>query len=146
MRIHSRSVGAATLILMGCTAEWPDPPPIATEVLLAEHEDWRSNRERRLITPPGGSVLWNGLWDIPEGETQFGSDPSLVMSLPAEDSPPVAGVLRRVGQVVTLIPDPDSGIRLRTPDSDDSGALIETPVTEPQRVAAALGKSSAPGA
>jgi uncharacterized protein (DUF1684 family) len=131
MCIHSRLVGAATLILMGCTADWPEPPPVATEVLLAEHEDWRSNRERRLVTPPGGSVLWNGLWEIPEGETQFGSDPSLVMSLPAEDSPPIAGMLRRAGPVVTLIPNPASGIRLRTPDPDDNRAVIETLITEP---------------
>ena len=131
MHITSRLVGAAALILMGCTVDWPDPPPIATEALLTEHEEWRSNRESRLVTPPGGSVLWNGLWDIPQGETQFGSDEALTMTLPTEDSPPIAGTLRRAGQVVTLIPDPAAGIRLRTPDPNDNGAVIETPVTEP---------------
>jgi uncharacterized protein (DUF1684 family) len=131
MRFNSRLIGAATLMFVGCTVDWPDPPPVATDALLAEHEEWRSTRERRLVTPPGGSVLWNGLWDIPQGETAFGSDPSLTMSLPAEDSPPVAGTLRRVGQVVTLIPESTSGIRVRTPDPAGGDAVSETPVTEP---------------
>ena len=131
MRIHTLLVGAAALVVTGCTADWPDPPPVATETLLADHEEWRSNRERRLVTPPGGSVLWNGLWDIPEGETQFGSDPALPMTLPAEDSPPIAGTLRREGMVVTLLPAPASGIRVRTPDPNDPDAVVETPVAEP---------------
>jgi hypothetical protein len=131
MRFTTRLAVAATLVFLGCTADWPDPPPIATEAFLADHEDWRSTREQRLVTPPGGSVLWNGLWDIPQGETPFGSDPSLTMSLPVEDSPPVAGRLRRVGQVVTLIPEPASGIRVRTADPGGGSSVTEAPVTEP---------------
>jgi uncharacterized protein (DUF1684 family) len=131
MHLNKRMIGAAALLLMGCAVDWPDPPPVANEAFLADHEDWRSDRERRLVTPPGGSVLWNGLWDIPQGETRFGSDPALTMSLPIEDSPPVAGTLRREGQVVTLVPEPASGIRVRTPAPTGEGAMTETPVTEP---------------
>jgi len=131
MSRNARLLGAVTLMLVGCTSEWPDSPPISTEALLADHEEWRSNRERRLVTPPGGSVLWNGLWDIPEGDTPFGSHEALSLRLPVEDSPPVAGTLRRVGQVVTLLPEPASGIGVRTPDPIDRSAVVETPVTEP---------------
>jgi hypothetical protein len=51
---------ALLLIATGCAEEWPAPPPIERETLLAEHEEWRSNREQRLVTPPGGAVLWVG--------------------------------------------------------------------------------------
>ena len=85
----------AILILSGCTEDWPDPAPIATATLLAEHEEWRANREVRLVTPPGGAVLWMGLWPIPQGATEFGSDEELSIVLPLEDSPGVAGTLRR---------------------------------------------------
>ncbi len=131
MRFHGPLVGGAALLVLGCSSAWPDPPPIDTETLLAEHEEWRRDRERRLVTPPGGSVLWMGLWEIPQGETDFGSDASLTMALPAEDAPPLAGTLRRVGQEITLLPAPGAPVRVRTPDPEDDDAVIETPVTAP---------------
>lgn len=130
MRINLSLLAVATLIVAGC-ADWPDPPPIATQVLLSEHEEWRSNRERRQVTPPGGAVLWNGLFDIPQGDTDFGSDPALPITLAAEDSPPFAGTLRREGQVVTLIPPPASAVHVRTQDPNRANTVIETPVNEP---------------
>ena len=123
-------VGIA-LVTSGCEADWPDPPPIDPETLLAEHEEWRSNRERNLVTPPSGAVLWTGLWDLPQGDTEFGSDPEHVITLPPEDAPPVAGVLRREGQLVTLFPAENSGIHVRTTDPDDEDVAVETAVTEP---------------
>ena len=35
-----------------CSSEWRDPLPVSQEEFLAEHEDWRSNREQALVTPP----------------------------------------------------------------------------------------------
>lgn len=131
MLYQARLLGVATLVLAGCTNEWPDPPPLATEALLNEHEEWRSNREERMVTPPGGAVLWMGLWDLPQGETAFGSDESLTIVLPSEDSPALAGTLQRVGQVVTLHPATESGIHLREQDPEDEDAVIETAVTGP---------------
>lgn len=131
MRSSAPWIGLAALALGGCAPDWPEAPPITTETLLAEHEAWRSDRERRLVTPPGGAVLWMGLWDLPQGDTRFGSDPSLSIRLPAEDAPPVAGTLRRQGQVVTVVPARRSGIRVRTADPDGEAGVVETPVTEP---------------
>jgi len=131
MRYHAVLVGGAALVIAGCATDWPDPPPIATETLLAEHEEWRTYREGRLVTPPGGAVLWNGLWDLPQGETPFGSDPALVVTLAPEDAPARAGVLHREGQVVTLHPEPGAGILVRTGDPDDEDSVVETPVTGP---------------
>jgi len=130
MRYPALLFGLA-LISSGCEPDWPDPPPIDAETLLAEHEEWRLNREQSLVAPPGGAVLWNGLWDIPQGDTEFGSDDGHVITLSPGDSPPLAGVLRRDGQVITLLPAPNSGIHVRTTDPDNEEVVIETPVTEP---------------
>ena len=51
-------------LLAACEEPWPEPPPVAPETLLQEHQEWRSARERSLVTPPGGAVLWSGLWQI----------------------------------------------------------------------------------
>jgi hypothetical protein len=83
------------------------------ETLLAEHEEWRASRERNLVTPPGGAVLWVGLYELAQGPTPFGSDPSLPIPLPVEDSPPLAGTLHRTGQEVRLDPTPGSPVSLR---------------------------------
>ena len=131
MRYQAVLVCTAAVAVSGCVGDWPDPPPIEVETLVAEHEEWRSDRERSLVTPPGGAVLWNGLWDLPQGDTEFGSDSSHVITLAREDAPPLAGVLRREGQVVTLLPAENSGIRLRIEDPEDEDAVVETPVLAP---------------
>jgi uncharacterized protein len=134
MRHHALrrpSVLSTTLLLVACKADWPVPPPVAEQTLLQEHAEWRSNRERSLVTPPGGAVLWSGLWPIPAGETRFGSDASLAIALPAEDSPPFAGTLRREAEVVTLYPAEGSGIMLWSSDQHSGDDTVETPVTSP---------------
>lgn len=83
------------------------------EAFLAEHEEWRANRERNLVTPPGGAVLWVGLYELVQGATRFGSDPLLPIALPPEDTPPLAGTLHRDGQSVRLEPAPGSPVGLR---------------------------------
>lgn len=131
-------MGAVTLAVAGCgtdrpdlpeITDWPDPPPVTDETLLADHAEYREWRRNSLVNPAGGAVLWIGLSDIPEGETPFGSREDLTIRLPAEDAAPVVGTLRREGLVVTLIPGPDSGIRHVTRGSDSE--VASTPVTEP---------------
>jgi len=122
MLCNASRVGFVVLILTGCTEERPDPLPVALETLLAEHEEYRQNRERRLVTPPGGSVLWVGLFELPQGATPFGSDPALPITLPVEDSPPFAGTLHRAGQEIGLEPAPASPIRIR------EGELVREPM------------------
>lgn len=101
---------ALVLCLSACADDWPAPPPVDPTVFAEEHEEWRLNREARSVTPPGGAALWIGLWDLPEGETLFGSDPSLSIVLPEEDSPPIAGTLRRDGWNVDIVPAPGTSI------------------------------------
>lgn len=100
-------------VVAGCAEEWPEMPPASLETFRAEHEAWRENREERLVTPPGGAVLWVGLDPLPQGATAFGSDPDLPIVLPAEDSPPLAGTLHRSGQEVRVQPAEGSLLRLR---------------------------------
>lgn len=69
------------------------PTPIALEVLAAEHEEWRERRQGSLANARGGVVGWIGLWELEEGANPFGSDPTLAIVLPTEDSPPLAGTL-----------------------------------------------------
>ena len=126
----NRSPALLVLALTGCGEAWPEPAPIDTETFLAEHEDWRANRESRLVTPPGGAVLWMGLWDLPQGASPFGSGSDLAIRLPEVDAPALAGVLVREGQTVTLEPAEGSDIRIRT-RAEDSDEVVETPVTEP---------------
>ena len=86
------------LLLLGCQeVEWPTPPPVVAAEFEADHEEWRSNRRDRQVTPPSGPVLWIGLWELSQGETEFGSDPSLPIVLDAEDAQPLAGTFHRSG-------------------------------------------------
>ena len=108
------AVGAAAT----CTdAPTPQPPPIPPATLAAEHEEWRTGRRNSLASPEGGVVSWIGLWEIAEGPNPFGSDPSLAIVLPAEDSPPVAGTLHLAEGQVRLVPEDDSGITVRDGDA-----------------------------
>lgn len=131
MSCRAIPVLATVLLAAGCAGDWPDPPPIPTETLLADHEEWRAYRAGRLVTPPGGAVIWVGLWDLPEGSIRFGSDEALPIVLPAEDAPPLAGTLRREGQVVTLEPAPGAPILLREGDMEGEEPVVETPVVQP---------------
>lgn len=122
MTTKTLRVAALCVVLGGCAREWPEPPPVDPAELVAEHEEWRSRREKRLVTPPGGAVLWVGLHELPQGSTPFGSDPELPITLPADDSPSLAGILHRTGQQVRLEPAPGSPIRIR------GGDVVEDPL------------------
>lgn len=99
-------------LLAGCSEEWPEPPPVDSEQLAVEHAEWREYRRGRLVEPPGGAVLWVGLWELPEGEVAFGSDPELAITLPPDVAPALAGTLRRSGGEVSLTVAPGAPLRL----------------------------------
>ena len=104
----SFGIALAVFFAQACLmAEWPEPEPVDPEVFGSEHDEWRTNRRNRLVSPSGGSVLWHGLWELPQGATSFGSDPELKIVLPPEDSPPLAGTLHRSGQEIRLEPRSD---------------------------------------
>ena len=62
----------ALITISSCSSDWREPPDITQEEFTAEHEDWRSDREQALVTPPSGPVLWSGLFDLPQGESLEG--------------------------------------------------------------------------
>ncbi len=116
---------AVLIIISSCSSDWREPPAISSEEFTTEHEEWRSNREQRLVTPPGGPVLWSGLFNLPQGETAFGSDPMLLIVLPAEDSPVFAGTLVREGQDVHLQPASDGNIYLQDGPRIEENTVLE---------------------
>ncbi|WP_425153235.1 DUF1684 domain-containing protein [Candidatus Palauibacter sp.] len=114
--------------MAGCARETrPETPPVDPEVLAAEHGEWRASRRNSLADPNAGVISWDGLFELSVGANTFGSDPSLAIVLPEEDAPPLAGTLHLEGGAVRLVPEPESGLRLR---DRESGAVGE-PVTEP---------------
>lgn len=98
------------LMVAGCAEPWPEPEPVDKQLFAAEHEEWRHYRQERMVTPPGGAVLWIGLWELSQGDTPFGADADHPIVLPKEDAPAMAGILRREGGAVKLIPAPDAEI------------------------------------
>ena len=123
-----RSVAVLAVLLAACEPEtWPDPPPVESEVLAAEHEEWRDGRRRSLANPNAGVISWDGLFELREGANTFGSDPSAAIVLPEEDSPPLAGTLFLQDGTVRLVPEAGSGLSLR----DQMSGAVGDPVTEP---------------
>ncbi len=125
-------VGLAAALLcaaaVGCAGDgWPDPPPVESGVLAAEHEEWRDGRRRSLANPNAGVISWDGLFELREGANTFGSDPSAAIVLPEEDAPLLAGTLYLEDGTVRLVPEAGSGLRLR----DQMSGAAGDPVTEP---------------
>lgn len=110
-------------LLAGCGERWRDPPPIDAATFRAEHDAWREQRRAELITPPGGPLLFIGLWALPGGPTAIGADPSLPVVLPAAQSPPLAARLVRAGPRIRL--DPAPGVPFTLADGDTLGGSIE---------------------
>jgi len=118
---YSLTFTISALVVSACSQEeWPVLEPVDTEEFAAEHSEWRQNRREGLVRPFSGVVLWMGLWNLDQGATPFGSDPELPITLPEVDSPPLAGILHRSGQDITIEPVPNSRISFR------EGALIES--------------------
>jgi hypothetical protein len=115
-------VVAFVCLAVAACEPWPEPPAVESAAFRAEHEEWRANRERSLVTPPGGAALWVGLYPLAQGATRLGSDASLPIALPPEDAPPLAATLHREGQQVRLEPAPGSPVSVR------GGARIAAPM------------------
>jgi uncharacterized protein (DUF1684 family) len=114
-------VALASLVIASCLdGAWP--PPVSFDQFSAEHGEWRQDRRERLITPPSGPVLWIGLWQLPQGSTEFGSDPGLPIVLPSADAPSLAGTLHRSGQDIRLEAAAASSFRF------EDGSIVTEPV------------------
>ena len=106
----------AALGLAGCAREsWPDPPAVDQAAYEAQYKAWRE--ERRETAEYAVRIL--GIWPLLEDDTPFGSDGSLPIVLPTRVVPSRAGVFRRTGTKVEVVP--ARGVSLRLPD----GAAVE---------------------
>lgn len=121
---------ASILVLVAASAacgraDWPDPPPIDPAQYQQEYASWRADRQQTISS----SLPIVGIWRLPEGDTPFGGDPSLPVALPAAQAPARAGVFRRSGFDVTVVP--ASGVTLRAGGTPIGGPA---PVTFEQGV------------
>ena len=98
------------IVAMACgRGRWPSPPPVNSATYQQQHEAWLADQRKYL-----SEVLpVTGIWPIADGESGFGSDPSLPIPLPAAGVAPLAGTVRRTGDTVTIIPAGDSVLRRR---------------------------------
>jgi uncharacterized protein (DUF1684 family) len=110
------------LLSNGCSEKpWPRPPSIPPEQFAREFNAWRDYRRSRLVAPGPGPVTWVGLWDLPQGAMQIGSDSTLPIVLPASQAPKYAGIIQRNGGIVQFEPARGGGIQLA-----DETAVVST--------------------
>ncbi|HLG55290.1 MAG TPA: DUF1684 domain-containing protein [Vicinamibacterales bacterium] len=104
--------------LAGCgRSQWPEPPPVDQAQYQKTYAEWRDGQQETAAY----AIRILGIWPLQDGDTPFGADPSLPIVLPAAAAPGRAGVFRRAGEKVTVIPAP--GAPLRTAD----GASVTGP-------------------
>jgi uncharacterized protein (DUF1684 family) len=117
MAIRSSLFLLCIVVASACTGDkWPDPPPV--DQVKYRHEYAELTKEQQETAAYALSLV--GAWQLPDGDTPFGSDPGLPIVLPAKATAPRAGVFRRSGDSVTVIP--ERGVRLTRED----GTVITT--------------------
>ena len=85
----------------GCVRQkWPDPPPVDPVKYQQQYADFKKEQ----LETAAFALPLVGTWSLDEGDTPFGSDPSLPIVLPATASVAHAGVFHRKGNDVTMIP------------------------------------------
>jgi uncharacterized protein (DUF1684 family) len=109
MRARLAFLVLACAATAGCARErWPDPPPNDQAQYQKDHEAWREEQAKGVP-----SILQiAGIWSLEEGDTAFGADGAVPIVLPAAHFPPRAGVFRRAGGTVTVVPAPGATLRL----------------------------------
>ena len=109
-------------LAVGCgSRQWPDPPAIDQAQYQKDYRRWLDAQQE---TARAGTKEI-GIWPLQEGETPFGSDASLPIALPLRTVPDRAGVLRRAGETVSVIPVP--GVTLRV---DERGPVKAATVVD----------------
>src|SRR5690348_1178638 len=101
--------------------KWPDPPPVDQATYQQEYTQLAAQQRETAVY----ALSLIGAWQLDEGDTPFGSDPGQPIVLPTKAVAPRAGVLRRSGDAVTVIP--EQGVRLTREDGSEvtSGARLD---------------------
>ena len=105
-------VHIAFLSLIAACERWPAPPEITPEAHQQEYAQWREGRRNGLVRPGAGAVTWVGLWDLPAGSYEIGSDPSLPMVLTGTQVPPRIGTIVRTDSTLRFTPAPRARVML----------------------------------
>ena len=119
MRIRCAAGVLSAVALIGCSrAQWPDPPAIDQAKYQDEYKAWREERQETLLF----AVRILGIWPLEHDETPFGSDSSLPIALPARSVPARAGVFRRTGTTIEVVPAPGAllkydGVAMKGPSA-----------------------------
>ena len=115
------------VVASGCGGGWPSPPAVDEAAYRQQYAEF--TKEQRETAEFALSLV--GVWQLEDGDTAFGSEPGQPIVLLATSVAPHAGLLRRAGDSVTLIPAP--GVRLAREDGTPitSGARLgqELPLT-----------------
>jgi uncharacterized protein (DUF1684 family) len=115
------SIVVAVALAACARSTWPDPPAIDQAQYDKQYEEWRAGQQETAVY--ASKIV--GIWPLPDGDTPFGADASLPIVLPVKAVPAKAGVFRRAGETITVIP--ASGVDLRTADGKPiSGPSPET--------------------
>lgn len=96
-------------LIAACGSErWPSPPVVEQTKYQEDYRAWRE-AQQSLVSDVLSIV---GVWPLEQGETPFGSDAALPIVLPLSGQPNRAGVFRRDGAMISVVPSPDSALRL----------------------------------
>ena len=123
MRMRRSWIALIVLFLAACADDWPRPPAVARAQFASDFDAWRADRRERLLRPGSGPVIWVGLYEIPAGASELGSDSSLAIVLPSPSVPRRIGTLRRTENAVQFEPAPNANVRL----ADSS--VVKTPIS-----------------
>jgi uncharacterized protein (DUF1684 family) len=95
-------------LIAACGSErWPAPPVVEPAKYQADYRAWRETQQS-LVSDVLSIV---GVWPLEQGETAFGSDTALPIVLPLRGQPSRAGVFKRDGGMISVVPSPDSALR-----------------------------------
>ena len=116
------AIGVMLLCLcVSCSRQqWPQPPAVDQTQYQQQYQSWLAEQQN---TARESSIIV-GIWPLQDGETAFGSDPSLPIVLPAS-APRRAGVFRRAGETLTVSPAP--GVTLLGDDGTAVAPSSEVP-------------------
>lgn len=114
-------LGAAALTGACVQQRWPEPPPIDRTVYDAEYNQWLEGQRETAVE----ALEIIGVWSLDNGDTAFGGDPALPIAIPHPSAPQRAGVFRRRGDDVTIVPEPGAGLRMADGPAIGASRLID---------------------